>query len=590
MALSKLNKRRYRKYPLDFFEEVLEIPRHTLKWSLNPEYRDVYVKDGEYTNAWDGTPDPVMEILHGIRDGYDVGVEAGTGLSKTFTSAALVLYFLAVYGGYGESCQAITFAPTENSLKNLLWKEIQTFWPKFQKVFPKAELLSLEIRMDPDHPDWKAIGIPIGVAAGEQSATRAQGLHAVHQLIILEECPGIAMPVIEAAINTNTDDHNMILAIGNPDNQSDGLHQFCMLPSTRHIRMSAYDHPNIVCQRSVIPGGPSQAKIDNRLARYGNDHPLFMSRVRGFCPDVSEMGLFTQKDLSVAKEYFANPIEEITNVPGTHSHGWIRIYAEPKSTHLNRYIIFGDVAGDDGKGDFHAAIVFDRLKKEPSAIIRMRGPREDYITALLAMTEKYKVMWTQATRNMYTPTYWYPLLAWERVGVGALILDPRLKEYPNLYRKRNVDVLDASIQRTVGWDTTGKSRKDMIEALQNWGLELRTHPWRMKDKEIWKEAAHFVWVARGKSGRYEAQQGVDENGESFHDDLMMALAGALVIDQLIPEPEVQEKPPKDVKEIRDEYFLKAISYRSNHTGGDKWLKTNRKDPWDSVKIPVYDSI
>lgn len=593
MALTKFDRLRYRRNPLQFFDEVLGIAKNTLQWSLNPEYNDVYTKDGEYTDAWDGTPDPIIKILEELKekpnkkDQLNVGVEAGTGLGKTFTAAAIVLWFLAVYGGYGESCQVITFAPTEAGLKNLLWKEIGRLWPEFKKKFPRAELqASLRIWMDPDIADWTAFGLPVGVAADEQSATKAQGHHAIHQLIILEECPGISMAVIEAAINTNSDDHNMILAIGNPDNQSDGLHQLCSMISTKHIRMSSYDHPNIVCQKSVIPGGPSQSKIDQRRARYGEEHPLFMSRVRGICPDVSELGLFHNIDLMAAKSELIDPLEE-RDVPGRHSHGWIRVYSKVNHSHLNRYMIFGDVAGDSGKGDWHAAIVLDRLEKTPAAIIRMRGPREDYVTALLAIADEYKVIWGQATRNTYQVTYWWPLLSWERVGVGALIMDNRIKGYPNLYRKRNLDVLDPSLQQTVGWDTTGKSRKNMIDELEAWGYELRNHPGRMRDREVYKEAAHFVWVPRGRSGRYEAQSGTDENGDPFHDDIMMALGGALVIDKVIPAPTVQPDVPKEAPKIQDEYFLRAISYRSNHTGGDSWIENFNNDPWANAKLPSY---
>lgn len=572
---------------------------NTLKWSDNVAYKGVYVdEDGEHIpDAWDGTPDPIMRILKGLVDWDDVAVESSTGTGKTFICAAIVLWFLAVWGNEVvtdpvtgkekiQGCSVVTLGPTEASLKANLWKEVGMMWPRFQKHFPKAELLSLEIRMDPDIVAWRAKGHPVGVSAGEASATKAQGFHDPHMLYILEECPGIPLPIIEAVMNTNVDDHNLILAVGNPDNVNDGLHQFTILPSTISIRISSYDHPNVVSDDSIIPGAVSRKSIDKRLARYGNDHPLFMSRVRGICPDVSERGLFTQPALAAAREHLVDPIKQL-GVPGRHSEGWIRIYSEVKHTHLNRYIIFGDVAGDSGKGDWHSAIVLDRLKREPAAIVRMRGPREDYVTALLQVADLYKVVWTQMVRNTYGMSYWHPLLAWERIGVGALIMDPRIKEYPNLYHKRSVDVLNPNLQATIGWDTTGKSRKIMVDELENWGLDLVNSPWRMKDSQLIKECATFVWVKRGNGGRYEAQHGQDMEGNPHHDDMVMALGGALVIDQLIPAPEQQEKPPEHVPEIKDEYFKRAISHRSVPTNGDAWLEGYNKDPWATAKIPTY---
>ena len=600
MALSKLKKKFYRKNPSKWIQDVLEIPMHTIKWSENSAYSGSYVdEEGNYIHeAWDGTPDPIMAIMQGLVDWEDVAVESSTGTGKTFICAAIMLWFLSVWGdekvtdpitGHTkiQGCSVVTLGPTENSLKANLWKEVGMMWPNFQKLHPKAELLSLEIRMDPDVVAWRAKGHPVGVSAGEASATKAQGFHDPHMLYILEECPGIPHSIIEATINTNCDDHNLILAVGNPDNVNDGLHQFSILPTTKSIRISSYDHPNVVTQSSVIPGAVSQKSIDKRLARYGDDHPLFMSRVRGICPDISAHGLFKQTALAAAREHLAEPLK-VLDAPGRHSEGWIRVYTEVKHTHLNRYLIFGDVAGDSGKGDWHAAIVFDRLKKEPAAYIRMRGPREDYITALLSVCEMYRIKWTRMIQSTYGLSHWHPLLAWERIGVGALIMDPRIKEYPNLYKKRSVDVLNPNLQSTIGWDTTGKSRKIMIDELENWALELINAPWRLKDSQLWQECSTFVWVERGRSGRYEAQTGTDITGEPHRDDMVMALAGALVIDQLIPDPELQEKPPEVVPEIKDAYFRRAINYRSNPTGDDAWVESyNGSDPWAKSKIPKY---
>lgn len=581
--------------------DVLGIPLHTIKWSDNSSYLGTYIdEEGNYTDAWDGTPDPMLAICRSISEWNDTAAESSTGTGKTFSCAALVLWFLAVWGGEIRTnpdtgkeevlgCSVVTLAPSETSLKSNLWKEIARMWPEFNKHYPEAELLSLEIRMSPDpkFAAWRAKGLPVGVNAGEVSATRAQGFHDPYMLYILEECPGIPLPIIEATINTNSFKTNVILAVGNPDNITDGLHQFASVPTTNFIRISSYDHPNIVCQDDIILGAVSQSSIDKRLARYGHDHPLFMSRVRGICPDVNELGLFLQPALNAAKEHLSTPIKELP-VPGRHSEGWVRIYNEVKHTHLNRYIVFGDVAGDDGKGDWHAAIVFDRLKKEPAALVRMRGPREDYVTVLLDICEQYKIHWTMLSKTTFENRYWHPLLAWERIGVGALIMDSRIKVYPNLYQKRNVDVLDPNLHATIGWDTTTKSRKIMIDELEAWGLDLINSPWRMKDNRLWEECRTFVWVPRGRGGRYEAQRGTDLEGNPHHDDLIMALGGALVIDKLIPEPELQEKPPPELPTIQDEYFRRMISTVSNYNGGsDNWVDGYNKDPWASSKIPNY---
>jgi hypothetical protein len=74
--------------------------------------------------------------------------------------------------------------------------------------------------------------------------------------------------------------------MGNPDHQHDSLGEFAARASVRALRISAYDHPNVVTGRDVVPGAVSRKSILNRLEdAHGNvDDPIFKSRVRGIAP------------------------------------------------------------------------------------------------------------------------------------------------------------------------------------------------------------------------------------------------------------------------------------------------------------------
>lgn len=584
MSLSPFQRKFYQKNPDVWLRDRLGIPHHTIKWSLNPSYKTkgYITEEGEYVKEkWDGTPDPFVSAGKALVDWKDCGLESATGTGKTFWAAGMVLWFLDVWGDEDDpssGCVVMTLAPKEDQLKKNLWKEISTLWPKFQQFHPTAELLSLEIRMRPDRQNWMAFGYPVGVGAEEQAATRAAGFHAPHMLIILEETPGLPNPVLEALDNTCTAPHNLRLALGNPDSVTDTLHQFCSFPTTVGIRISGFDAPNVVEEDAdVIPGAVSAAAIERRLLKYGDDHPLYQSRVRGICPDVSNMCLFNGATLATAENRLKDPLETLK--VKSPSEGEVRIYFEPTFTHINRYLIFADVAGDSGRGDYHAGIVFDRLKKRPAAVIHMRGPREDYITMLLELADRYKIPWTDMIRQYHAPVYFHPLLAWERVGVGALIMDQRIKEYPNLYQKRSLDVLNPNVQATIGWDTTSKSRKVIVDELESWGLELREYPDRMVDRELLNECRTFVWIQKGRSGRYEHASG-------HYDDLVMALGGCLVIDKLIPPPRLQEKPPEHIQTIQDPFFRRAIERSTGFNNGDSWT-SNKQDTWSQTKIPHW---
>lgn len=269
----------YREDPLGFITHVLGIPEHTIKWSINPGYD---------RHAWDGTPDPLMAIMDALVASEDVGVESGTGTGKSFLMACLILWFLACWVG----ARVFTFAPVEKQLREYIWMEISKLWPAFSLAFPTAVLTDLRIRMRGKRDKvWGAQGFAVGIRAGEEVAVTASGQHAEHMLLVYEEAQGVPVATIEAGENTCTAPHNLRVAVGNPDNQLDGLHMFAFdafgrpREGVRHVQISALDHPNLVCDNpSIVPGAASRKSIKRRRTKYGPTHRLYQSRVRGVSP------------------------------------------------------------------------------------------------------------------------------------------------------------------------------------------------------------------------------------------------------------------------------------------------------------------
>ena len=272
----------YQHRPVEWIVEYLGVPEYTLRWSMNEKYGD---------HVWDGDKDPIIQILEGLARGEDVGVESATGTGKTYVSACIVLWFLACH----ENALIVTAAPRLDQLLLNVWKEIGELWPRFQRHFPSAELLATgKLRIRPEEKDrekWAATAFTCGVGADEESATKAQGFHAEHMLIITEETPGIHHAIMTAFANTRTDDHNLHLALGNPDHQQDQLHLFCEEEGVKYVRISALDHPNIVSKKKVVPGAIGKKRLSKRTKKYGKGSRLYGSRIRGISPKEAEDAL-----------------------------------------------------------------------------------------------------------------------------------------------------------------------------------------------------------------------------------------------------------------------------------------------------------
>lgn len=290
-ALKELVKRvklqEYQLTPSKWLTERFGEPLESFKWSEYPEYKN---------HVWDGTPDPFYAAIDALVNGIDVGIEAATGVGKTYLASKIAYWFLDVF----TDSAVITTSPTREQLLQVLWKEIGYDFAKFKRLRPLAQMVTGDIRISRDIDYGKdssqvvysnRMTAKVGRRrAGEDSSISFQGIHNKYQLFILDEAAGLEESVIKAIKNTNTDKSpgslNLILALGNPDSMLDALHQFCEQETTKHIIVSAYDHPNIVANAN-ISGAVSADSIKMRADEYGEESFFFKSRVRGQAPTES---------------------------------------------------------------------------------------------------------------------------------------------------------------------------------------------------------------------------------------------------------------------------------------------------------------
>jgi hypothetical protein len=235
-------------------------------------------------HKWDGTKNPLFELWSGIAENKWVGVMSGTGTGKTYILSRIVFWFLDCW----ENSLVVTSAPKQDQLRLHLWSEIGRSFHKFQAIRPNAQKNKLTLYADVSGPykdSWMAEGFVAGVEASSDSTTKAQGFHRKDMLIIMEETPGMPMPTMTAFVNTATGEHNPILAVGNPDSQTDTLSLFVNSnPAIKKIQVSSYDHPNIVLKKDMIPGAVSETSIAQKASQFGTGSAMFDSRVRGICP------------------------------------------------------------------------------------------------------------------------------------------------------------------------------------------------------------------------------------------------------------------------------------------------------------------
>lgn len=293
---------RYRKEPLYWLEHRFGENPIAFQWSL--------WESGYINHIWDGDVDPLAKAWQDLADGFWAAVQSATGTGKTFWLARVVFWYLDCF----ENSLVVTTAPKESQLKLHLWTEIARAFNKFKRIRPHAELLSLRLVVDArksegqtqidDHiAGWQAIGFVAGVGSNEESATKAQGFHRDHMLIIVEETPGVGSAIMTAFENTSTGENNKILCVGNPDYKNDTLYNFSVSPDVKATRISSMDFPNVVLNKDVVKGAVTVGSINRRIKKYGKGSNLVKSRVHGLFPEQAV-------DSLIRLEWLHNAIEE----------------------------------------------------------------------------------------------------------------------------------------------------------------------------------------------------------------------------------------------------------------------------------------
>lgn len=291
-AAMRIKQKNYQGDPKDWLVNRFGMDDKMLEWSKYPGYEN---------HKWDGTPNPFLTATNALAARKWVGIEAATSVGKTYFLPYVIYWFLDTY----PNSLVITTAPKRDQLRRVLWSEMANAYPKFRRIRPYSEFLTLNVRVDKNaiktlnttekngivniegNPGHEAIGFVSGVGAGEESATKFQGFHRENMLFVIDETAGVHTAVITAIINTCTDTNNLVIAVGNPDSQVDALHTFCNLTKVEHIIISALDHPNIVVpsDKTLIPGAVTQQSIDFRKSEYGEESPFYKSRIRGIAPE-----------------------------------------------------------------------------------------------------------------------------------------------------------------------------------------------------------------------------------------------------------------------------------------------------------------
>lgn len=223
------------------------------------------------------------EINDSIVEHRYTAVQSCHGIGKSFDAAVLANWWLDVHPP-GEAF-LVTTAPTGRQVYAILWRYIRRMHNAFG--------LPGRITLDADY--YLSIGgtdelVGYGRKPADYDPAAFQGIHAKYVLVIVDEACGVPVALFDAVDSLVTSEGSRVLAIGNPDDPSSHFKKACEEWESR-ITVSAFDAPCFTGEEvpeHVADELVTRRWVEERKERWGEDSPVYASKVLGEFPKDSE--------------------------------------------------------------------------------------------------------------------------------------------------------------------------------------------------------------------------------------------------------------------------------------------------------------
>lgn len=252
-----------------------------------------------------------VTIAESVRDNRLTAVKSCHGTGKSFTVSRLTAWWLDIHPP-GEA-RVVTTAPTGDQVKAILWSEING-------AFTKAQTRGNPFIGRINETEWK-LGkrlLAFGRKPSDYNQHAFQGIHAKYVLVILDEACGINKQFWTAANAIATGEHCRIVAVGNPDDPASYFASACASGRWNVIRISAFDSPNFTDEAvpddiaSMLVG---HAYVDDMKAEYGEQSPVYISKVLGEFPSDAQDGVVQLTDLRACSRPSEEPLTGVQLTP-----------------------------------------------------------------------------------------------------------------------------------------------------------------------------------------------------------------------------------------------------------------------------------
>lgn len=222
------------------------------------------------------------------------------------------------------------------------------------------------------------------------------------------------------------------------------------------------------------------------------------------------------------------------------------------------FVVGADCAA--GGTDYNACQFFSKTKLDVPLVYHAKGLATEMTNAVLPVLERLNDLTGKP-----------PTIAYERANGGLFEMERlatlnRLQKF-DVYRMATYGNVTNPESVKLGWDTNTATRPKMLADLKE---AIDGQLIRVYDKPTLEECYSFVVVQTSTSWKAQAEQGA-------HDDLVMALAIAWQLAQMVAEPVAlnQGPPPAWASSQAPSWSGQNLETPSWAQKGDAWARRSR---------------
>lgn len=205
----------------------------------------------------------VKILMESVRD-YPITIaQSANATGKTHAAARIAVWF---YKTYADSQVYTSAAPPESNLKKLLWGEIGSTVERHPKLFASDSVRTLFIGRSAKS-FIAGVTIPASGTAAQREA-KFSGKHAPHLLFIVDEGDAVPDDVYRGIESCMSGGHARLLVMFNPRHQSGEVYRMERDGRANVVKLSAFNHPNVVMGRDQIPGAVTRETTIRRINQW----------------------------------------------------------------------------------------------------------------------------------------------------------------------------------------------------------------------------------------------------------------------------------------------------------------------------------